>query len=138
MDPALLVRSAAVWLLLMAGEIASGVLRTILLTPLVGDFSARQMAVVPGSLIVVVIAYLTSSWLAARTTGSQLAVGCLWVMLTVGFEITLGRVLGLSWERIAADYRITEGGLLPLGLLVMAMAPLIAARLNAGSADEPA
>jgi hypothetical protein len=53
-----------------------------------------------------------------------------WVVLTVGFEITLGRALGYSWERIASDYNITEGGLLPLGLVIMTLAPLIAARLR--------
>jgi len=57
----------------------------------------------------------------------------MWVVLTVGFEIVLGRfAFGLSWERIASDYNIAEGGLMIFGLLVMLLAPLV----MAGFRDE--
>lgn len=47
------------------------------------------------------------------------------------FEIGLGRLaLGLSWERITEDYDVTRGGFLVLGLLFMAVSPLLAARLR--------
>ena len=50
--------------------------------------------------------------------------------MTVGFEIVLGRfALNLSWERIASDYNMAAGGLMPLGLLVMLAAPLMFAKL---------
>jgi hypothetical protein len=53
------------------------------------------------------------------------------VVLTVLFEIGLGRLaLGLSWERITEDYDVTRGGFLVLGLLFMAVSPLLAARLR--------
>jgi hypothetical protein len=52
-------------------------------------------------------------------------------VLTVAFEIALGRfVLDVPWERILSDYNLCRGGLLPLGLLFMAAAPLIAGRLR--------
>jgi hypothetical protein len=60
-----------------------------------------------------------------------LGVGSIWVILMLGFEIGLGRlVMGYSWERIASDYNLAEGGLLPIGMLILALSPLIAARLR--------
>ena len=52
-------------------------------------------------------------------------------MLTLTFEIAFGRfVVHASWARIASDYDLPRGGLLPIGLLVLAAAPLIAAKLR--------
>ncbi len=39
-------------------------------------------------------------------------------------------IMGLSWERLIADYNVLEGGLLPLGMLVLLVAPLIARKLR--------
>jgi hypothetical protein len=58
-------------------------------------------------------------------------VGAIWVLLTLGFEIVLGRILmGLTWERIFSDYDIGHGGLMPIGLTIMFFAPLIASRFR--------
>lgn len=127
---AVMARATAIWLLIIGAESVNGVFRTMLIMPLIGDLAARQLGVLTGSLIILLIALLTCWWLAAWTSRAQLAVGIYWVVLTVGFEIALGRVLGYSWERIASDYNIAEGALLPLGLVVMVLAPLIAVRVR--------
>jgi hypothetical protein len=46
------------------------------------------------------------------------------------FEVTLGRALGLSWERIVSDYLPSQGGLMIVGMTVLALAPSIAFRLR--------
>jgi hypothetical protein len=52
-------------------------------------------------------------------------------MLTIAFEICLGRfILGYSWEQIAADYNLLQGGLMPLGLVWLILAPLIATKIR--------
>ena len=40
-------------------------------------------------------------------------------------------VMGLSWERIGADYNVLNGGLMPFGLLVMLFSPMITEKLRA-------
>lgn len=58
-------------------------------------------------------------------------VGFIWLLLTVAFEILFGRiVMGLSWEVLLAGYNLAEGGLMPLGLLVLFFSPVIAAKLR--------
>ena len=55
-----------------------------------------------------------------------------WLGLTVAFELSFGHfVLGLPREKLAADYNVLGGGLLPFGLILLTLSPLAAARLSA-------
>jgi len=81
--------------------------------------------------LIFAVAYFFIRWITARTTLQLLGVKLLWVVLTVLFEIGLGRlVLGLPWERITEDYDVTRGGFMGVGLLFMAAAPWLAAWLR--------
>jgi hypothetical protein len=89
------------------------------------------MTVLTGTLLIVAVVTIFIRWLRLPTIGSMLAVGLVWVLLTVAFEIVLGRVLlGYSWERVLSDYDLFRGGLLSLGLVIFALSPLIAAKLR--------
>jgi hypothetical protein len=57
-------------------------------------------------------------------------VGASWIILTVIFELALGRAIGLSWDRIFSDYNPARGGFMLLGLAFMGIAPMLAARLR--------
>ncbi len=135
--PRVVLRAVLVWLVIIAVETVHGVLRTLLLVPLVGDFPARRVSVFTGSLLIFGVAWVFVRWIGAGTRLRLLGVGLLWVVLTVLFEIALGRyALGLSWERIAEDYDLTRGGLLGFGLLFMAAAPTLAVKLRRRSAQR--
>lgn len=126
-------RAFAAWLLMMCLEAAHGTLRTLLLAPRLGDFRARQVTVFTGALLVLGVAWLLVRWIGARERRTLLLIGAAWVAMTLAFEVALGRlVLGYDWGRIASDYDLQRGGLLPIGLLAMALAPLAAARLRDG------
>jgi hypothetical protein len=129
--PRVVLRAVLVWLVIIGVETVHGILRTLLLVPLVGDFPARRVSVFTGSLLIFGVAWAFVYWIGAGTRLRLLGVGLIWVVLTVLFEIALGRyALGLSWDRIAEDYDVTRGGLLGFGLLFMAMAPSLAAKLR--------
>ena len=77
------------------------------------------------------ISWLFIRWLRAEMTRSFVGVGLLWLVLTVAFEIGLGRLaFNYSWDRIFSDYDISKGGLMSIGLAFLAFAPLLAARLR--------
>ena len=126
----LAARAFAVWLLLITAEVVHGIVRTLVLTPVVGDFRARQLGVFTGSLLILLITALTIRWIRAGRPRTLLMIGGAWVVLTVAFEISLGRMMGYSWQRLVSDYDVLEGGLLPIGFVIMATSPLIAARLR--------
>ena len=124
-------RAIAVWLVLIVAEILHGIARGILLVPHVGEFRSSQIGVFTGSVIILVIALASVRWIGAHRTTELLLVGFLWLVLTLAFEVAFGRfVVGASWERIVADYNLLEGGLLPFGMLVLLLSPLIAGKIR--------
>ncbi len=125
------LRSLAIWLLIISAEFVHGILRTLFLEALIGDFQARQISVFVGSLIILTIAYFSVQWIRAKNIQSLIVVGLIWLILTLMFEISLGRfVFGFSWKKILSDYDISKGGLLPFGLIILTLSPLIAYKLR--------
>jgi hypothetical protein len=123
------LRGIAIWLVIIFAESFHGAARRFLLEPYVGDFRARQISVFTGCLIIFTISYLFIRWIRAASIGQLIGVGIFWVILTVGFEIVLGRlVLGFAWERILSDYNLREGGLMIFGLLFLILSPYFAAK----------
>jgi hypothetical protein len=113
--------------MIIAVETVHGLLRAIWLVPLVGDLRSRQIGVFTGSLLILAITWVFFGWLRPESRRTLVAVGLLWVVLTVLFEVVLGRfVMGYQWGRLLADYDLAHGGLMGFGLLLMASAPLIA------------
>jgi len=126
----LINRGFVVWLLLMIAESIHGIFRGLLIAPMIGDFRARQVAVFSGILIVALITFIFVRWLKGSSVKEFLLIGSLWVVLTVTFEVLLGRlVMNASWGRIFADYDLMNGGLMPVGLFAMFLAPLAMAKL---------
>ena len=102
-----------------------------MLAPYVGDFHARQIGTLISSLMILAIAYIFVRWLRVVAVGKLLIVGLVWLVLTLLFELIVGRfILSLSWERLASDYDILHGGLMPFGLLILTLAPLMAVRIS--------
>ncbi len=105
--------------------------RATLLVPYLGEFRSNQIGVFTGSIIILVIALIFVRWIGATRPSQLLMVGAVWLSLTVAFEVLFGRfVVGLSWERLAADHNVLEGGLMPVGLLVLLLSPLVAGRVR--------
>lgn len=128
-------RAIAVWMLIMLAESGHGAIREIFIAPVIGSLPARQIGVFVGCGIVFAIAWLTARWMRARTPRAQWRTGVLWVILTLAFEIVLGRMLGLDWARILSDYNLARGGLMLIGLAFMFMAPRLAWALRFGTKD---
>lgn len=128
--PALL-RAFLVWLMIIAAESVHGALRRLLLSPEV-DFALRQLSVLIGVVMIFAITWIFLDWIRIRTARAALAIGALWAVLTLGFEVALGRMLGLGWDRILADYDLPHGGLMPLGLLAMGLTPWAVRQLQSG------
>jgi hypothetical protein len=125
------LRGLLVWVLIAVAESVHGILRVTFLQPRIGDLQARQAALVSGALIIVVIATLTIRWIGAAGARQQVALGALWMALMVVFDIAVGRqVFGYSWSRIAADFNPVAGGFLGAAMLVLLVAPWLAAGLR--------
>jgi hypothetical protein len=94
-----LARAFAVWLVLMLVETVHGVLRMLVLAPLIGDFRARQISVLTGSLLIFGTTWLLIRWIGTTTRRALLGTGSLWLALTVAFEIGFGASLAVLGRR---------------------------------------
>ena len=124
-------RAFIVWLLVMAVEFVLGTLRFLFLRPRVGDFRSAQIGVVIGSAFFFIVVYICEPWLSPRTAANAVKVGFLWVALTLLFEFIFGRyAMNRSWDSLVLDYNLSRGGLMPLGLMIFGLSPLIALQLR--------
>ena len=124
-------RALAVWIILICTEVIHGIARGIFLVPHVGEFRSNQIGVFTGLILILIVALIFVRWIGATRTTTLLAIGVVWLVLTLAFEVLFGRfVVGVSWERLAADYNVPQGGLLPFGMLVLLLSPLIAQRIR--------
>lgn len=124
----LTARIIAIWLVMIVAEIAHGITRALTLVPLVGQFRSNQLGVFTGSAILLAIATLSIRWIGPTRRRDLLQAGVMWLVLTLAFELLFGRfVVGLSWQQLSADYNLLQGGLMPIGLAVLFVAPWLAA-----------
>jgi len=121
------LRAIVVWIVIILAETVHGIARIQILEPSVGEFRARQMAVFSGAAIIFLVTRSLIGWIGANGRLALVAIGLCWVVLTIAFELLIGRfVFGFSWQRIAAEYDITSGSLMPLGLVFLVFCPLLA------------
>jgi len=131
-------RALAVWFLLWAAEFVHGVWRMKVLAIWLGDFPARQVCVFTGSMLILFITYVCIPWIPATKTQTLLTVGFVWLGLTLAFDLSFGWFgLHRSWEEIGSDFDMRHGGMFPIGLAVLTLSPLIAARWR-GASTGPA
>jgi hypothetical protein len=125
------LRAVGLWFLLMTAETLQGLWRVKVLAIWIGDEFSRDVGVFTGSLIILLITFACIDWIPARDLPTLLHVGLTWVVLTIGFELALGRLaFDRSWNEIASDFDLLQGRLLSLGLLFLLFAPLLAAWLR--------
>lgn len=124
-----LTRAVLVWLLLMAAESLQGAARRLLLSPAL-EQALRQFSVLVGVLVIAAITWALLPWMRIRTTGQALATGAMWALLTLAFEFGLGGIMGRNWSQMLVDYDLNQGGLMPIGLLAMALVPWAVWRLQ--------
>ena len=125
------LRSVIVWLLIALAETLHGILRVRLLNRRIGDRHARQVGVLTGSIMILLIGWLTMPWIGPASIPQCLTIGALWLALMLTFEFGLGHwIFRFSWRRLRADFDLRKGGLLSLGMAVLFLTPLITAKLR--------
>jgi len=124
-------RSILTWLLLGVAANLNGLLRNALITPLMGEYGGHIVSTALLCLIISILTWLLIRWIGPRTSGDALAIGALWVLMTVAFEFLAGHYLfGHPWNRLFADYNIAAGRVWPAVLVATFIAPVWTARVR--------
>lgn len=126
-----LLRAAAIWLLLVVGAFLNAAVREKLLVPFLGQPWALPLSGVLLSLLIFLLTFLLVPLWKASNASHYGAVGGLWFALTVAFEFLLGHyVLGGPGAKLREVFQVWEGNLWLLALLTTAISPYLAARLR--------
>ncbi len=125
----MILKSFCVWLLIAGTETLHGILRVKLLNPRFGDLRARQLALVSGTIIILLIGWFALPWINPQTLNECLSVGLIWLAAMLTFDIGFGRLyLRLNWKRIWSDFDIFHGGYLGIGMAVLFITPWFVAK----------
>lgn len=124
----MLLRAAAVWLLMLVIAVAAGTLRARLLLPRLGERTAHQLGTLAVVSLFAGVIWWTVGWIdPGLDPGRLAALGLGWAAATVVFEFGFGRrVAGSSWSELVADYDVVRGRLWLLVLLTLLIGPYLA------------
>jgi hypothetical protein len=127
----MVLRSMVVWFVFILLEVVNGTLRIAWLQPWLGEARAETVSFVTGSILVVAIATLFMPWVRPSRLAQLFEIGILWMGLTVIFEVALGRIVfAYSWHQIVSQFNILTHVFMPLELVVLLLAPFVAAKLR--------
>ncbi|MGH3506114.1 MAG: hypothetical protein ACRDO2_02785 [Nocardioidaceae bacterium] len=123
------------WLLSWPGlavlGVANGITRELVYTDALGEQRAHQVSTVTLVMLIVALTwYLQRRW-PLTSTQDAVVIGVAWAVLTVVFEFAFGRYVdGASWSELLAAYKMWNGELWPLVLVVMGAAPTLVRMLS--------
>lgn len=125
------LRVFAVWLAILSLAIANGTVRKASLVPALGLHWANTISGITLAVIILLVAYFTLPWMMRKPVRGYAAVGSVWLCLTLMFEFAFGRViLADSWQQMFESYMFRDGNVWPLVLLVIIVAPSLAAKIR--------
>ncbi len=127
----LLLRSVAIWLLILVLAVVNGGFRETVLLPNIGRQGAFLLSGILLSLCIVIVAIIFVGWLRLRGLSQCLFAGLIWLCLTLFFEFGFGLfVQERSWAAMLEAYTFKDGNIWPLVLVVTFFAPLLATRIR--------
>jgi hypothetical protein len=131
MSMKMVLKYTVAWIPMVFIAIANGVLRQYVYGRRMKELSAHQVS----SLTAAVLFYFYTSILGKmwplESSHQALAVGIIWLCLTVAFEFLFGHyVANHPWSRLIQDYNLLSGRLWALVLLAVAAAPYVVYKLN--------
>jgi len=119
------------WIPMVLIAIANGVMREAWYTKRLGELRAHQLSCATGILLFAIYVWAIVCFFPPRSSGQALAIGLMWLVLTVAFEFIFGHFArGIFWNELLADYNILAGRLWVLVLLWVTIAPYIFYRLQ--------
>jgi hypothetical protein len=122
----LLLYGLGAWLVFMVTAIANGAFRVAILMPSLGEQRAHLLSTLILCIVLIVEIATFLELFGDYSTGSLLALGAMWMLLTVAFEFGFGRyVAGQTWEALLANYNVARGRVWPAVPLVLLFAPVI-------------
>lgn len=120
----IVLKYAGCWLGLVVIAIVNGVLREKVYGQFLSELPAHQVSTAVGLLLFGGYVFILSRIWKMESSRQALAIGGVWLTLTIAFEFIFGHyVMGHPWRRLLQDYNFLKGRLWVLVLIWTALAP---------------
>jgi hypothetical protein len=119
------------WAPMVAIAVANGLVREAWYGKRISELRAHQISTASGLLLLGAYMWVIIRLWPPESLKEALAVGLIWLALTVTFELLFGHyVAGHSWGRLLRDYNVFAGRVWLLVLVWVAIAPYVFLRLQ--------
>ena len=119
------------WIPMVFIAIGNGGIRESIYSKYMGELSAHQLSSVSAILLFTIYTFFLHNKFPLSSKKEALAVGFLWLSMTIGFEFIFGHyIIGNSWEILFSDYNIFHGRLWILVFASVMLLPLAIFRKN--------
>jgi hypothetical protein len=130
-------RPVLIWGVLLVIASINGIAREAVLISRIGDLAGRAVSTLALSVFIIILTWISISWIAPRSTRQAWAVGVIWVALTLAFEFLAGHfVFHNSWSRLLEDYDVLGGRIWILALVTTLVSPRTCVGLRDPSATD--
>lgn len=113
------------WLPMIVIAFANATLREVLFIKQYGEFRAHQLSTLTLIVFCAIYTWFIFPQLNIQQSRQAIVAGCLWVVLTVIFEFTLGRLTNKSWDYLFENYNILTGRIWLVFLLCLLFMPYL-------------
>jgi len=111
------------WLPMIAIAFANATIRQLVFTKYFSDLRAQQFSTITLIILCTIYIWFVFPFLNIQSGNQAILIGLVWVVLTVLFEFSLGRLVRRSWESLLQDYNITAGRIWPGFLICLFLLP---------------
>ncbi len=114
------------WIAMAVAMSANGIVREIVIKPRTSEKAAGVISAATGIGLIQLIAWLAFRRARADSWCQIAALAAAWLLLTLGFEFSMGLFIDhKSWQELVDNYNIFEGRLWPVVLTTVVAAPFI-------------
>ena len=113
------------WLPMILIAFANAALRELIFVKHFDDLRAHQLSTVTLIILCSIYVWFVLPLLNIRHSRQALLIGFVWVLLTVAFEFSLGRLTSKSWAYLLRDYNLFAGRIWLLFLLCLFILPYL-------------
>ena len=127
----MVLKYALAWIPMVFIAIANGVLRQYSYGRWMKKLSAHQLSSLTAVILFYLYTWILGKKLPLESLRQALAIGIIWLCLTVAFEFLFGHyVANHPWSRLIQDYNLLSGRLWALVLLAVTAAPFVVYKLK--------
>lgn len=118
-------RHFLLWLPMILLAFANGTLRELVIMKHFSELRAHQLSTLTLIILCSVYVWYVFPQLKIQHSGQAIVIGLVWMLLTVTFEFSLGRLTNKSWEHLFRDYHLLAGRIWLLFLTCLFMLPYL-------------